>query len=301
MDIPSLEYFIKAAETMNFTQAAKQCSITQTAMSQHIRTMEDSLGFKLFERSTRHVMLTAAGRAFYKEAKQITEQYAKAVKKGKRIAEGKSGELVLAVPGNAEGHLLMPRLLKFHRDLPDISLRLRICAPMDMPAMLKKNECDAAVFWPYDFDKDDADAVFFGEFKLDLMCHPEGPFAGLESVELADLKRIRLSAVDFSQMPRTRRAMEKQWNANGLDMPDLVFANNIHSIEEAELQILMDEKAGILVPRYTKAFASKYTLYLPLKEKLHFSLYVVTSRRNLKPETSSLTAALLDNRIALNY
>ena len=102
-------------------------------------------------------------------------------------------------------------------------------------------------------------------------------------------------------MPRTRRAMEKQWNANGLDMPDLVFANNIHSIEEAELQILMDEKAAILVPRYTKAFASKYTLYLPLKEKLHFSLYVVTSRRNLKPETSSLTAALLDNRIALNY
>ena len=73
MDINGLRYFIKVAETMNFTKAASECAITQTAMSQHIRNMEKSLGFKLFERSTRQVTLTPAGENFYKKAQVIVE------------------------------------------------------------------------------------------------------------------------------------------------------------------------------------------------------------------------------------
>ena len=62
MDIRGLRYFISAAECLNFTQAAKECFITQTAMSQHIANMEKELGFQLFRRNNRRVELTAAGR-----------------------------------------------------------------------------------------------------------------------------------------------------------------------------------------------------------------------------------------------
>ncbi|MDR2771118.1 MAG: LysR family transcriptional regulator, partial [Clostridiales Family XIII bacterium] len=51
MDIKGLQYFIAAAERLNFTTAAKECYITQTAMSLHISKMEDELGFKLFNRN----------------------------------------------------------------------------------------------------------------------------------------------------------------------------------------------------------------------------------------------------------
>mgnify|MGYP003378439773 CR=1 FL=1 len=47
MDIRGLKYFISAAECLNFTRAAKECFITQTAMSQHIANMEKELGFQL--------------------------------------------------------------------------------------------------------------------------------------------------------------------------------------------------------------------------------------------------------------
>lgn len=301
MDIAGLEYFVKAAELKNFTKAAKQCSITQTAMSQHIRNMEENLGFRLFDRNTRQVQLTPAGKAFYKEAKQLLEQYERAVNKGKRIADGKNGELVLALPGYIEGRLLMPRIRSFHRAYPDISLRLRICSALDMPTMLKKQECDVAVFWPYDFDREDADAAFIGEFRLELMCSPICPLGKKEQVELADLKQISLCAVDFSQMPRSRRAMEKQWASNGLEMPEMAFAGNIHSIEEAELLIGMDEQIGILVPSYTRSFTGNKINIIPLKEKMKVSLYSVVSKQNEKPETALLTAVLLDNRIALDY
>ena len=69
MDLNGIEYFVKAAETLNFTRAANECQITQTAMSQHISNMEGSLGFRLFDRTTRKVALTPAG-----EALSMTEQ-----------------------------------------------------------------------------------------------------------------------------------------------------------------------------------------------------------------------------------
>lgn len=69
MDIRGLKYFISAAECLNFTRAAKECFITQTAMSQHIANMEKELGFQLFRRNNRNVELTTAGRDFYEQMK----------------------------------------------------------------------------------------------------------------------------------------------------------------------------------------------------------------------------------------
>ena len=52
MDIRGLKYFISAAECLNFTRAAKECFITQTAMSQHIANMERELGWPVTVRHT---------------------------------------------------------------------------------------------------------------------------------------------------------------------------------------------------------------------------------------------------------
>ena len=67
MDIRGIKYFISAAECLNFTRAARECFITQTAMSQHIANMEKELGFQLFRRNNRNVELTPAGRDFYEQ------------------------------------------------------------------------------------------------------------------------------------------------------------------------------------------------------------------------------------------
>lgn len=64
MNQNQLRYFVAAAETGSFTRAAERYFVSQTAITQQIRLLEETLGCRLFDRSTRPVCLTSAGKAF---------------------------------------------------------------------------------------------------------------------------------------------------------------------------------------------------------------------------------------------
>ena len=74
MNRNQLKYFVAAAEHRSFTKAAEQFYLTQTAITQQIRLLEESLGCELFDRSTRPVRLTPAGQVFLQEAKAMLER-----------------------------------------------------------------------------------------------------------------------------------------------------------------------------------------------------------------------------------
>ncbi|MCB1491021.1 MAG: LysR family transcriptional regulator, partial [Rhodobiaceae bacterium] len=63
MDIRTYTGFVTAAELLNITSAAQRLNITQSALSRQIRSLEESLGLRLFERAGRNIRLTAAGEA----------------------------------------------------------------------------------------------------------------------------------------------------------------------------------------------------------------------------------------------
>ena len=64
MELRQLKYFITSADTLNFTEAARQCFITQSTLSQQIKQLETELGVQLFERIGKRVFLTETGRDF---------------------------------------------------------------------------------------------------------------------------------------------------------------------------------------------------------------------------------------------
>ena len=74
MNRNQLRYFVAAAEHRSFTKAAEQYYISQTAVTQQIRQLEESLGCALFDRSTRPVSLTSAGSAFLQDARAILDE-----------------------------------------------------------------------------------------------------------------------------------------------------------------------------------------------------------------------------------
>ena len=78
MNRNQLKYFVAAAESRSFTKAAEQFYISQTAITQQIRLLEETLGCPLFDRSTRPVSLTSAGTIFLREAKGILERMSRA-------------------------------------------------------------------------------------------------------------------------------------------------------------------------------------------------------------------------------
>lgn len=75
MNFKSIRYFITMAHCLSFTQAANKHHITQTAMSRYIASLEEQVGVRLFERSSRKVTLTEAGRVFAEGMEKMLKEY----------------------------------------------------------------------------------------------------------------------------------------------------------------------------------------------------------------------------------
>jgi DNA-binding transcriptional LysR family regulator len=95
MKLRHLEYFVAAAEELNFTHAADRLHVSQPPFSKQIQDLEGELGVNLFQRERKGVALTAAGKAFLIDARGILEACDLAVKKAQRINRGELGELTV--------------------------------------------------------------------------------------------------------------------------------------------------------------------------------------------------------------
>jgi len=91
MNLNQLEYFISAAETLNFSKAAAKCFISQTAMTQQIKALEKTIGVPLFVRDKHHVELTTPGRVYLGEARAIIERSNQALRLARLASEGLTG------------------------------------------------------------------------------------------------------------------------------------------------------------------------------------------------------------------
>src|SRR6202035_249265 len=95
MKLRHLEYFVAAAEELNFTHAAGRLHVSQPPFSKQIQDLEGELGVNLFQRDRKGVALTAAGKAFLIDARGILDSCDLAVKKAQRINRGELGELTV--------------------------------------------------------------------------------------------------------------------------------------------------------------------------------------------------------------
>ncbi|MDS0524199.1 LysR substrate-binding domain-containing protein [Clostridium sp. SHJSY1] len=125
MDTRQLEYFVAVADCLNFTKAAQQFYISQTAISQQIKSLEENLKVKLFKRNNRSVELTSAGNIFYKDAKFIIAKTNEAINKVQLTTSGYSGFLNIGIiPGHEQSYL--PKLLRnFRRQYPLIDICIK--------------------------------------------------------------------------------------------------------------------------------------------------------------------------------
>lgn len=118
----ALRAFLALAEERNFTRAAAQCHLSQPAFSALIRTLEDNLGARLFDRTTRSVELTAEGRAFIDAARRLLHDTEEAVGDVRAHAARRRGRVAIAVLPSLAAGWLPPLLADFHARHPGIEL-----------------------------------------------------------------------------------------------------------------------------------------------------------------------------------
>ena len=97
MNTKQLEYFISVAESLSFTKTAEKFYISQTAVTQQIKALEEQIQVILFTRSKRHVELTPAGKVFLSEARTIVKNINDAIIKTQQFANGFFGTLNIGV------------------------------------------------------------------------------------------------------------------------------------------------------------------------------------------------------------
>ena len=124
MNLKQMEYFVAAAEQLNFTRAAKKCFISQTAMTLQIQSLEEKIGVPLFVRDKHHVELTAAGKVYLNEARAVLVRAEEAAKLARTAAEGVAGELTIGFIRGYEQSRFSETLRSFHEAYPNISIHL---------------------------------------------------------------------------------------------------------------------------------------------------------------------------------
>lgn len=122
MELRQLRHAVAVSETLHFGRASEALHIAQPALSRSIQALERELGVELFARSTRHVMLTPAGRYFVDEARDVLSRIDTAASRSVRIAEGALGPFRFGVTGSATYAHLPKIIATLRADLPSLAL-----------------------------------------------------------------------------------------------------------------------------------------------------------------------------------
>ena len=133
--------FLTLAETLSYTQAARQLYLSHQALSRQIARLEEELGHPLFARSTRRVALTAAGELFYRYFKDEAGRYAQVCLEAERLARIQARDLRVGFPLGIRPPDFFARVVqRFQRERPECMIRMEW---HDVDALTRRFEGEA--------------------------------------------------------------------------------------------------------------------------------------------------------------
>ena len=188
MLLRQIEYFLSVVANGSFSEAAEQCHISQSAVSQQIKALETELGTSLLTRHNRTFSLTPAGELFYRKATIILSDLEQLKKDVRRAAHPEAESLRIGYLNCYGGSEFQDAVAAFSRQFPDISL--------DVIYGNHENLYNALVRGDVDLVMNDQRRAFSDDYvNFELVksrCHIEiaayHPFAGLSRIEVSDLK-----------------------------------------------------------------------------------------------------------------
>lgn len=200
MEMRQLRQFLAVAHHGHFTRAAEELHLSQSALSSSIRTLERELGVPLFERTTRTVLLTAAGRALHPHARRLVGDMAAARAAIAEIDQVQAGTLALGTVQTFITIDLPALLARYHSRHPGIEVQLREATTTDLLDALAVGDLDLA-FVALDTEPLPSAPTVLRSYEEELVVvvAPDHPLAGSARLALADLEPLPF--IDFEAGP----------------------------------------------------------------------------------------------------
>jgi LysR family cyn operon transcriptional activator len=191
LELRHLRYFLAIAETRSFTRAAERLHVTQPTLSHQIKQLESIIGTVLFERGTKEVELTAAGRLFKPFCERILKEIESSALAISELEGLMRGTLRMAVFHSFSHSMLPPIMSEFALRYPGVHVTARLVPRVDMERDLINAELDMAVAYiTNDNDQIVADRLFDEE--LVLVVGSKHPQAGRKSMPMRELAKLPL-------------------------------------------------------------------------------------------------------------
>lgn len=191
MEIRQLKYFIKVAETLNFSEASRELFITQSTLSQQVSKLEQELGQQLFERNSHEVVLTEAGRELQKYALVTINSVNDCMQHMEDLKNMFTGELNIGVTFSFSS-IVDEALLSFLKKYPGVKLDVFYKTMEELMDMLLRRELDIVLaFKPTKKDERIDSRLLFNNY-LAVIVKESHALASLKSISLQELQKYPL-------------------------------------------------------------------------------------------------------------
>jgi LysR family transcriptional regulator, transcriptional activator of the cysJI operon len=242
MQIQTFKVFCDLADTESFSKAAERNGITQSAVSQQVRSIEEQFQVRLIDRGRRAFCLTPEGQAFLASSREIVGAYDELGTRMQKLQEVVSGELRIATIFSIGLHELPPYLKRFRREFPLVEVRMDYRRSAQVYAAVQENRADVGLV-AYPASRRGVTASVFWRDRLVVICAPSHPLAARRKLALSDLGGEKFIAFE-PDLP-TRREVDRLLRQAGARVKVAFEFDNIETVKRA-VEI---ESAVSIVPR----------------------------------------------------
>ncbi|RYD18642.1 MAG: LysR family transcriptional regulator [Verrucomicrobiaceae bacterium] len=261
MELRHLRYFVAVAEALNFTKAAAALRVAQPALSRQVQDLEDELGVDLFKRSPRGVTLTAEGKLFLDETREILKRTEESVGKVRALARGEFGTLHIGYAPAPSVEILPPSMAALKKAAPGVSVVLHDLAEDKMIAGLTDGSLELAI--TVDQTGQPAPGIIFEELMRYPFCLAMAaghPLAKRKSIPLKEIATHPLVGLSRSGYAEYHRILERMFAPVGV-------APQVTTECDGSTSILTELEVGngvAIVSQLFRVIAGKRLVYRPI-------------------------------------
>lgn len=281
MHIETLKIFCDVVETASFSKAGSLNSMTQSAVSQQILSLEKKLGRTLLERGRRQCCVTPEGAVLLEASKEILDIYNALDERFNELADVVAGELHIAAVYSIGLHDLPPFLKAFQHRYPTVDVQVAYKRSAQVYAQVLSGEAAVGLV-AYPVQRKGIHIEPFMDDEMVVICPPSHPFAALNKIDPVALKKERFIAFE-PDLP-TRQVVDRHFRERGVNLGHTMEFDNIETVKRT---VEIEQGVSIVPLATVKAEVQAGALRaIPLDPPLRRPIGILLKRN--RPRTPAL-------------
>jgi DNA-binding transcriptional LysR family regulator len=228
MHLETLKVFCDVVETKSFSAAASQNFVTQSAVSQQIRSLEERYGRRLLERTRGNVQLTPAGDILYQVSKEIVQRYRDMEARLQALTQVVAGTIRVATVHSIGLYELSSQIKRYLKAHPQVHLHLEYSRSNKIYEDALKGNIDLGIV-AYPTRRPQITVVPFRNDRLVLVCPPSHPLAKHRQVSIRKLAGEPM--VGYERDIPTRKETDRLLRRYGVEVRYVMELDNIETIK----------------------------------------------------------------------